>query len=75
MAFINFPDSPLIGQQVFIGTYVYTWTGDTWDRTVVAVDDLVEEVEILTQNIDAGGATTVFSLADVTIDGGDSSGS
>ena len=74
MAFINFPDSPLIGQQVFIGTYVYTWTGDTWDRTVVAVEDLVEGVEELIQNIDAGDAVTVFSIADVTIDGGDSSG-
>jgi sensor domain CHASE-containing protein len=72
---INFPNSPQIGEQVFIGTYVYTWTGDTWDRTVVAVDDLVEQVEDLKQNIDAGSSTTVFSVADITIEGGTSNGS
>jgi len=72
MAYFNFPSNPSIGDFVFIGLYKYTWSGDTWDRTVVAVDDLVEQIEDLKQNIDAGLATTVFSVADINIDGGTS---
>ena len=75
MAKINFPDSPTIGDGIFIGQYRYNWTGDSWQREILKVNDFIDEIEQQAQNIDAGDAVTVFSLADVTIDGGDSSGS
>jgi hypothetical protein len=68
----NFPSNPSIGDFVFIGLYKYTWNGDSWDRIVVSVEDLLDGFEAATQNIDAGLATTVFSVADINIDGGNS---
>jgi hypothetical protein len=66
----NFPSNPSIGDSVFIGLYKYTWNGDSWDRIVVSVEDLLDGFEAATQNIDAGSSTTVFSVADINIDGG-----
>jgi hypothetical protein len=37
MPFINFPDNPSIGDSIFVGSYQFTWTGDTWDRNLVDI--------------------------------------
>ena len=40
----NFPSNPNIGDFVFIGLYKYTWSGDTWDRELVNVDNLSTDI-------------------------------
>ena len=40
----NFPSNPSIGDFVFIGLYKYTWSGDTWDRELVNVDQLSTDI-------------------------------
>jgi uncharacterized protein (DUF608 family) len=45
MPFVNFPNNPSIGDSIFIGTYQYTWTGSTWDRVVVNVQNIIDSIE------------------------------
>jgi hypothetical protein len=40
---INFPNSPSIGDTVYIGAYQYTWTGTTWDRIVIDTQAAVNQ--------------------------------
>jgi hypothetical protein len=40
---INFPNSPSIGDTVYIGSYQYTWTGTTWDRIVIDTQAAVNQ--------------------------------
>jgi hypothetical protein len=45
MPFINFPDNPSIGDSIFVGSYQFTWTGDTWDRNLVDYQAIVDSIE------------------------------
>jgi hypothetical protein len=65
---INFPNSPQIGDQVQIGTYVYTWTGDTWDRTVI---DVTTSVSTAVANLVDSAPTSLDTLNELAAALGD----
>jgi hypothetical protein len=65
---INFPNSPSIGDQVQIGTYVYTWTGDTWDRTVI---DVTTSVSTAVANLVDSAPTALDTLNELAAALGD----
>ena len=65
---INFPDSPNIGDQVQIGTYVYTWTGDTWDRSVI---DVTTTVSTAVANLVDSAPTSLDTLNELAAALGD----
>jgi hypothetical protein len=65
---INFPNSPAIGDKVQIGTYAYTWTGDTWDRTVI---DVTTSVSTAVANLVDSAPTALDTLNELAAALGD----
>jgi hypothetical protein len=50
MARINFPNSPEIGDEIFLGANKFQWNGETWQREVVNYQSIVDSIESVSED-------------------------